>query len=1086
MVAADIMERRDVHRRHSMCGTDPPPRSGTARAVQRAPSLVRRVIAALISMCDDAGGASHSAGRRTDDSTLGWSLGQFFAENPIPPSAGRGECRGASDFALLISSSHKPFLYLMQSMVVTPFKTPPPKAKKARKPCICYWGDTCRKWTKILKKKGHPWGEFVKLTVSDSCEFENSWRAISTLIKPSAEETEKIFDKHNSAKNNTVTPPGGKTKKSVSRFKIARHHFALGFFQGENQLGNWVTPMTREQVIEKNCYPDRNLSNDTVIQFDPDLGKGMGERWRKDNPNQMFIKAPTVPSKEVASVISDLTAEAVESEEGEMDEVEDSAGKGNISSATSSATSNATSSIRRKKLMRKLEQTREEEQEEEERNRSPEQWKEILKRQKADHETKMEELLKQIAERDEAIKAAEEQLRKAKHRKDSYRMKAKRAKSSVDEEEILESIALGSKVMWNNVRDLLSDAGGLSRLTIFNKQWHEKHDTAAKLLWGYRSYYEAKRYVKAYFPGEVDVADDPSAMVGETDDGDLKMPPLTPFEQCMICRMFFHIFSHQQIIALCFDRHRTRIGQVLKKWAPKWANIGENLACLDIDENYLWKEVPNKNIELGRPNLVFVDGKDWLIAPKGNDNTVAKCTYSSKTEKDSTRGLTWSTAGGLIFERSPLVGGRAGERNLVKFLGSLGPMNAPLEDWEDIATRDRWTPKDDTYWTALTDVLSAEEFEEVLQRIEDGGNLVSNGALDDGVLVTGQPTGLAHEGLSANNDGNNSSDDEEEEVTPETAKQSESARVVFGIADALDAYDKMCKMKAVGKAQKEAGKTKRPPVLEPAYLEEQNQKALRNDPNSSGKRKLRQLELHERLHHLYEDGKLHKCLLSYFLLVTEERRLKMLSWMGSEMAKHIEKPTIDELPKIPLRLAKIPENYGVGGDKGFSGIERDLPNLNDVDTPPQVANSKTHRISEEMIIAEIPITTVRAPCETVFFRVDLEAVLHEKIPYWIIPFLPHGHALAHGEANLRMPLRRPGRNSIVGDDYWDNVKDYTRIPQPARETRSVVTSARRPCRHCEEGGIVEQCTKCKKWYCFNDRCHDFENCNPGPVPNPYN
>ena len=35
--------------------------------------------------------------------------------------------------------------------------------------------------------------------------------------------------------------------------------------------------------------------------------------------------------------------------------------------------------------------------------------------------------------------------------------KAKQAKSSVDAEEILESIALGSKVMWDNVRDLLSD-----------------------------------------------------------------------------------------------------------------------------------------------------------------------------------------------------------------------------------------------------------------------------------------------------------------------------------------------------------------------------------------------------------------------------------------------------------------------------------------------------------------------------------------------------------------------------------------------------------------------------------------------------
>jgi hypothetical protein len=96
-------------------------------------------------------------------------------------------------------------------MGVTSLKTPSLKAKKGRnKQCICSWGDKCRKWTKALTKKGHEWGGFVKLSVSDSCEFENSWGAISTLIIPSAEDTEKIFNKHESAKSNTVTPPSGK------------------------------------------------------------------------------------------------------------------------------------------------------------------------------------------------------------------------------------------------------------------------------------------------------------------------------------------------------------------------------------------------------------------------------------------------------------------------------------------------------------------------------------------------------------------------------------------------------------------------------------------------------------------------------------------------------------------------------------------------------------------------------------------------------------------------------------------------------------------------------------------------------------
>eukprot|EP00956_Cyclotella_meneghiniana_P045678 scaffold380193_cov149-Cyclotella_meneghiniana.AAC.1 len=194
-------------------------------------------------------------------------------------------------------------------------------------------------------------------------------------------------------------------------------------------------------------------------------------------------------------------------------------------------------------------------------------------------------------------------------------------------------------------------------------------------------------------------------------------------------------------------------------------------------------------------------------------------------------------------------------------------------------------------------------------------------------------------------------------------------------------YESMVKLNLVDSLQKESGSSKRPPILTADRLLEQNKRALINDPNYSGKRKLCQLERHQRLHILYEAGKIRKCLLSYFLLVSKDRRLKLLRWMGSKLAEHIDMPALYDLEQIPLRLAKIPANYSIGGDKGFTGIEHHLPNCNFTDTPPGVVNSKKERLSKEQIEAEIPITTVRGACETVFKRIVNEESLREKIPY---------------------------------------------------------------------------------------------------------
>ena len=83
--------------------------------------------------------------------------------------------------------------------------------------------------------------------------------------------------------------------------------------------------------------------------------------------------------------------------------------------------------------------------------------------------------------------------------------------------------------------------------------------------------------------------------------------------------------------------------------------------------------------------VVNIDGKDFKTASKRKDGTARREQYSSKTESDAARCLTWSTLGGMIFEYTPLCGARASEKKLQRMWGSLGRTNAPFEEWEGAA-----------------------------------------------------------------------------------------------------------------------------------------------------------------------------------------------------------------------------------------------------------------------------------------------------------------------------------------------------------------------------------------------------------------
>ena len=169
-------------------------------------------------------------------------------------------------------------------------------------------------------------------------------------------------------------------------------------------------------------------------------------------------------------------------------------------------------------------------------------------------------------------------------------------------------------------------------------------------------------YIKAYFP-ELDISYDPSKQIQQSKDGEFILPKLRDVERCLITRMFFHSFSRMKIMAMFIDRDRMTVGEIIKQWAQRWANVEMDLSILDITDDYLTKAVPDRNIDLGKSEL-------YICAPKRSDTTIEKAQFSSKNEKTAARDLTFSTPAGLVCEESPLFCRRGGERQIIEWMGS--------------------------------------------------------------------------------------------------------------------------------------------------------------------------------------------------------------------------------------------------------------------------------------------------------------------------------------------------------------------------------------------------------------------------------
>ena len=227
--------------------------------------------------------------------------------------------------------------------------------------------------------------------------------------------------------------------------------------------------------------------------------------------------------------------------------------------------------------------------------------------------------------------------------------------------------------------------GGLGRITIFNDEWHEQHKDAAHLLWGFRSYGETKQYVSDLFVDVVPVPVGAKVPRSGNSPAKLELTQLSPFEKCLLARLFFRRELPQGFIALIFGKHRTHVGRILREWAPRWGKAGEQLSIIDVTEEYLDAEEPDRSQRVGVKKVVNVDGTDIKVDEKRSDLTANRATFGAKNDNHSARGLTWSTAGGLTFEHTPLFGARASEKSLYQLWGSIGKECAPLEEWKDVA-----------------------------------------------------------------------------------------------------------------------------------------------------------------------------------------------------------------------------------------------------------------------------------------------------------------------------------------------------------------------------------------------------------------
>jgi hypothetical protein len=124
------------------------------------------------------------------------------------------------------------------------------------------------------------------------------------------------------------------------------------------------------------------------------------------------------------------------------------------------------------------------------------------------------------------------------------------------------------------------------------------------------------------------------------------------------------------------------------------------------------------------------------------------------------------------------------------------------------------------------------------------------------------------------------------------------------------------------------------------------------------------------------------------------------------------------VPELYLRLAKIPPKTEGFGDKGFEKTDRYYPYFCRIRTPRVLRERDVKQYDTVELADKRLMCTGRYTAEVVFSNTIHVDILKDNVSYENIKLLPYAVEIGLAHSNNRKPLRKPGRNSGLPNDYW--------------------------------------------------------------------
>lgn len=127
--------------------------------------------------------------------------------------------------------------------------------------------------------------------------------------------------------------------------------------------------------------------------------------------------------------------------------------------------------------------------------------------------------------------------------------------------------------------------GGLSRYNLVNDKWHKRNPSAANQLFGFKTWYGAKEFLKEKFP-DLEIEE---PQIYRTAAGSLEMMDVLEIEKCLCIKMMDRMAMTKGRVALLYGVDTRTVTRWRGVWCPKWGferSVGGHHTNTNLGTNY--------------------------------------------------------------------------------------------------------------------------------------------------------------------------------------------------------------------------------------------------------------------------------------------------------------------------------------------------------------------------------------------------------------------------------------------------------------------------------------------------------------------